>query len=71
MGLSLKMDVQDDVDAVTSFYADKFASEGWTTDIRHTPEGNAVFADKGKRTAIVMVHEGERGARIELVLGYF
>ena len=70
MGLAVSLVVKDDVDTVASFYADKFASEGWTTDVRHTPEGSAVFADKGKRTAAVMVHETKRGAQVELVLGH-
>lgn len=69
LALAISMIIKDDVSAVSSYYADTFASEGWTTDIRAMPEGTAIFADKGNRSAAVMISEGRRGAQVELILG--
>lgn len=70
LGLSVYLVVPDDASEVASFYADSLASEGWSTDIRRMPDGTAVFADKGNRTAAVMVAEGRRGAEVRLLLGH-
>ncbi len=70
MGLAVTMIVQDDADKVASFYADALAAEGWTTDIRNMPDGNSVFADKGNRTAAVLVTENRRGSEVRLILGH-
>lgn len=69
LGLSLYMVVKDDASEVISYYADGLASKGWSTDIRNMPEGSAVFADKGKRTAAVMVTETRRGSEVRVLLG--
>jgi hypothetical protein len=70
MGLAVKMVVEDDADKVASFYADTLAAEGWTTDIRNMPDGNSVFADKGNRTAAVLVTENRSGSEVTLILGH-
>jgi hypothetical protein len=70
MGLAVTMVVEDDADKVASFYADTLAAEGWTTDIRNMPDGSSVFADKGNRTAAVLVTENRRGSEVRLILGH-
>lgn len=60
-GLSVSFVSRDDVDKVASFYADTFAARGWATDIRRTPDGQAIFADKGDRTASAIVRSGDGG----------
>lgn len=69
MGFSVSMLVKDDPGPVMKFYADQFASEGWTTNITESPDGDALFADKGKRTAALLVRETQRGTQVQLVLG--
>ena len=54
---------------VLSYYADGLAAKGWSTEIRNMPDGSAVFADKGARTAAVMVTESRRGSEVRVLLG--
>jgi hypothetical protein len=54
-GLSVGMTSTDDFEKVASFFADTFAAEGWGTDISDTPNGRAIFADKGNRNATAML----------------
>ena len=51
-----------------SYYADGFAAQGWSTDIRRTPEGDAIFADKDNRTVSAVVRPGGAGTLVDLVL---
>ena len=70
MGLAISLIVKDDVSAVASYYNKGFKSEGWSTNLKNMPDGSAVFANKDKRTAAVLVTEGRRGAQVELIVGY-
>lgn len=69
-GLAVSLTSDDDSDKVASFYADTFAARGWETDIRRTPDGHMIFADKGKRAASALVHPGADGAgtQVELIV---
>ncbi|MGI9592662.1 MAG: hypothetical protein ACR2P8_14925 [Myxococcota bacterium] len=69
LGLSLFFVVKDDAPKVMSYYADGLAAKGWSTEIRDMPDGSAVFADKGNRTAAVMVTESRRGSEVRVLLG--
>jgi len=67
-GLSMTLTSGDDFEKVASFYADGFAAEGWATDIRRTPEGKAIFAEKGNRSASAFVRGADEGTLVDLVL---
>ena len=54
------------------FLADQLAAEGWSTDIRDTPEGKAILADKGERTAVTQVTSAkDGGTRIRVLVTQF
>lgn len=67
-GFSAGFKVGDDVEEVASFYSDSFAAQGWATDMRRTPEGTAVFAEKEKRSASVLVRAGGDKTEINLIV---
>ena len=67
-GTSATLLVGDDVEKVTSFYADGLAAEGWSTDIKAGPDGTAIFADKTERRVAAMVRRTDEGTRIELII---
>ena len=67
-GLALRLSIEEGVEEVASFYADSFAAEGWSTDIRETNQGSAIIADKGNRKAAVMVNETEGGTEVDLIV---
>ena len=46
---------------VSGFYADEFAAQGWATEIRETPDGTLIIADKLTRKVVVSVTEDEDG----------
>jgi hypothetical protein len=46
---------------VSGFYADEFAAQGWATEIRETPDGTLIIADKLTRKAVVSVTEDDDG----------
>jgi hypothetical protein len=68
LAVSFVLGGEDDADAVASFYADSFAAQGWSTDIRRTPDGQAIFADKGDRTASALVRPGDEGVLVDLII---
>jgi hypothetical protein len=67
-GTSATFLVEDDVEKVTSFYADSLAAEGWSTDIKAGPDGSAIFADKTERRVAAMVRSSEEGTQVELII---
>jgi hypothetical protein len=67
-GMSVSLTSADDVDKVASYYADTFAARGWATDIRRTPKGQAIFADKGNRTASTLVRSEGGSTRVEVIV---
>ena len=67
-GLSVSYSTDEDVDDVIDYFADSFAAEGWSTQVRDMPPGRAVFADKDQRIASVMSREVDEGTSIELLL---
>ena len=66
-GLAVNFSTDEDVDDVIDYFADSFAAEGWSTQVRDMPPGRAVFADKGQRIASVMSREVDEGTSIELM----
>jgi hypothetical protein len=68
LAVSFVLEGEQSADDVTSFYADSFAAQGWSTDIRRTPEGHAIFADKGNRTASAVVRPGGEGVLVDLII---
>jgi hypothetical protein len=66
-GTAVSLTTKDEMAAVKSFLADSLAAEGWSTDIRETPEGHAIFADKGSRSASAIVHAGGDGTLIDII----
>jgi hypothetical protein len=68
LAVSFVLEGEQSADDVTSFYADSFAAQGWSTDIRRTPEGHAIFADKGDRTASAVVRPGGEGVLVDLII---
>jgi len=67
-GTSVTFLIEDDVEKVTSFYADSLAAEGWSTDIKAGPDGSAIFADKTERRVAIMVRSTEEGTQVELII---
>ena len=67
-GLAVSFSTDKDVDDVIDYFADSFAAEGWSTQVRDMPPGRAVFADKDQRIASVMSREVDEGTSIELLL---
>jgi hypothetical protein len=67
-GLALRLSMEAEVEEVVSFYADSFAAEGWSTEIRESTQGSAVIADKGSRKAAVVVNEIEGGSEVDLIV---
>ena len=67
-GTSATFLIEDDVEKVTSFYADGLAAEGWSTDIKAGPDGSAIFADKTERRVAAIVRSSEEGTRVELII---
>lgn len=70
LGLAVTLTVRDDASEVARWYADELSSEGWQTDIRRMPDGNTVFAEKGNRSAAVLVTDSRRGAEVRMILGH-
>jgi hypothetical protein len=66
--VSVAFSVKDDPEKVASFYADSLAAEGWSTDIKTTPEGQAIFADKTERRVAANVRKTEKGTQVELII---
>ena len=67
-GTSVTLLIGDDVEKVTSFYADSLAAEGWSTDIKAGPDGSAIFADKTKRRVAAMVRSTDEGTQVDLII---
>ncbi len=67
-GLSIGMTSTDDFEKVASFFADTFAAEGWGTDMKNTPNGRAIFADKGNRNATAMFIRSGDITRIDVIV---
>ena len=67
-GTTVTLSVGDDVGKVVSFYADGLAAEGWSTDIKRTPDGSVIFADKAERQVGTMVRRTDEGTLVELVI---
>ncbi len=67
-GTSVTFLIEDDVEKVTSFYADSLAAEGWSTDIKAGPDGSAIFADKTERRVATMVRGTDEGTQVELII---
>jgi hypothetical protein len=71
-GMSVVMSSRDPVDQVFQFLADQLAAEGWSTDIRDTPKGKVILADKGERTAVTQIASAKDGTtRIRVLLTQF
>ena len=66
-GLAVSYITDGDVDEVIDYFADSFAAEGWSTDVRDMNPGRAVFADKAQRIASVVTSQGDEGTAIELL----
>ena len=69
-GISLSMETADDVDKVTGFYADGFRAQDWKTDVRRTPEGHTILAEKGDRkaSAVVRPRDDGAGAKVDIIV---
>ena len=67
-GISVSFSVKDPTDKVIAFYSDSFAAQGWATDMRRTPEGSAVFAEKGQRSASALVRKSGEGTLVDLII---
>jgi hypothetical protein len=65
---AVTLSVEDDAEAVSSFYADSFAAEGWSTETVPGPGGSAIFADKIERRVSTMVRSTDEGTEIDLVI---
>ncbi len=68
LSITILSSIEDDASEVASYYADSFAAEGWATDIHRTPEGTAVFAEKGNRFVSAMISEDRRGAKVRMIV---
>jgi hypothetical protein len=72
VGISVVMATQDPADQVFQFLADQLAAEGWSTDIRDTPDGRMILADKGERTTVTQVTSAkDGGTRIRVLVTQF
>ena len=67
-GTAVTLSVGDDVEKVTSFYADSLAAEGWSTDIKASPNVSAIFADKTERRVAIMVRRTDEGTQVNLII---
>jgi len=67
-GVSVSLSVPDPAEKVIAFYSDSFAAQGWATDLRRTPEGSAVFAEKENRSASALVRAGGNRTLVDLIV---
>jgi hypothetical protein len=67
-GMTVSLAAGDTPDKIISFYSDTFAAQGWATDIRRTPEGSAVFAEKDNRSASALVRVGGGETLIDIIV---
>ncbi len=67
-GMSVALTSGDALDDVISYYEKTFSENGWSTDVRPTPEGTAIFADKEGRTASALVRGGGEGTTVDLIV---
>ena len=67
-GISVTLEVAEPAAQVASYYADQFAAEGWSTQVRESQGGTAIFADKDNRSAAATVKETEAGAEVNIIV---
>ena len=58
----------DDIGKVASYFADTLAAQGWSTQRIDGPDGIMVFADKGARSATVVIASAEDKTTIDLLV---
>ena len=58
----------EEINEVIDYFADSFAAEGWSTQVREMPPGRAVFADKAQRIASVVTTPEDEATSIVLML---
>lgn len=68
MGLVLALVIPNTPAEVTAYYTDSLAAEGWSTSEQSMPDGRALFADKGDRSAAFVIAEEGEGTRVSIVV---
>ena len=59
--VSLVLETDDSIDDVARYYSDGLAAQGWSTELRPSVGGSAIFADKGMRKAALAISTGSSG----------
>lgn len=58
----------DSIEAVAKYYADSLASQGWQTQTQEGEDGVMVLGDKDDRVLQALVHAGEQGTLVDLII---
>ena len=67
-GLAVTFATDEEINEVIDYFADSFAAEGWSTEVRDMAPGRAVFADKAQRFANVVTLRENDETPIVLIL---
>jgi hypothetical protein len=69
LGIAVTFVSADDLDTVAKFYADGLAASGWQAQTQVIPEGTLIIAEKDDRQAHALVHRGDQGTLVDLIIG--
>ncbi|MBT37010.1 MAG: hypothetical protein CL938_00475 [Deltaproteobacteria bacterium] len=68
-GMTVKLETDDSVDEVNRFYGDTLAAQGWSTELRSSPTGTVVIADKDTRKLVVGISTTAAGrTRVDVIV---
>jgi len=68
LGVAVTFDSPDAVDVVAKFYADGLAAQGWQAQTQQDASGTLIIADKDNRRAHAVVHTGDEGTQVEIIV---
>jgi len=66
--VSLKLETGDSLEEVVRFYDDGLVAQDWSTDVRPSVNGTAIFADKGSRKLAISISTNQSGkTQVDLI----
>jgi hypothetical protein len=68
LGIAVTFTSTDGLDAVAKYYADGLAANGWQAEMQDIPEGKMIVAEKEDRQAHAIVHVGEQGTLVDMII---
>src|SRR4029450_6019086 len=66
---SVTIYTRDSVVVVSKYFGDGLTASGWQTVVQAMPEGTMIIAEKDGGRAQALIHDGDQGALIELIVG--